>query len=119
MPQDRKAGTGLALIEGFVRQIGGMAAWEVAGGTRPWCTDRRDGRTDPDPRPGSREADGLRAAELQHPAQGTSGDGHPRRPTAARARPERVTDHPLVAADGSLGQGATVVAGRLLPAQAA
>jgi two-component sensor histidine kinase len=34
MPQDRKAGTGLALIEDFVRQIGGMAAWEVAGGTR-------------------------------------------------------------------------------------
>src|SRR3954453_9407467 len=34
MPQDRKAGTGLALIEGFVRQIGGTAAWEVEGGTR-------------------------------------------------------------------------------------
>jgi hypothetical protein len=31
MPQDRKAGTGLALIEDFVRQIGGTAAWEVAG----------------------------------------------------------------------------------------
>jgi hypothetical protein len=26
--------TGLALIEGFVRQIGGTAAWEVDGGTR-------------------------------------------------------------------------------------
>ena len=34
MPRDRKAGTGLALIEGFVRQIGGTAAWEVEGGTR-------------------------------------------------------------------------------------
>ena len=34
MPQDHKAGTGLALIEGFVRQIGGTAAWEVEGGTR-------------------------------------------------------------------------------------
>jgi len=34
MPQDRKAGTGLALIEGFVRQIGGTAAWKVEGGTR-------------------------------------------------------------------------------------
>jgi two-component sensor histidine kinase len=34
LPQDRKAGTGLALIEGFVRQIGGAAAWEVDGGTR-------------------------------------------------------------------------------------
>ena len=28
------AGTGLPLIEGFVRQIGGTAAWEVEGGTR-------------------------------------------------------------------------------------
>jgi GAF domain-containing protein len=28
------AGTGLPLIEGFVRQIGGRAAWEVEGGTR-------------------------------------------------------------------------------------
>jgi two-component sensor histidine kinase len=34
MPRDRKAGTGLALIEGFVRQVGGTAAWEVEGGTR-------------------------------------------------------------------------------------
>jgi two-component sensor histidine kinase len=34
LPQDPKAGTGLALIEGFVRQIGGTAAWEVDGGTR-------------------------------------------------------------------------------------
>ena len=28
------AGTGLPLIEGFVRQIGGTAAWETDGGTR-------------------------------------------------------------------------------------
>jgi hypothetical protein len=28
----------------------------------PWCTDQRDGRTAPDPRPGSRDAGGLRAA---------------------------------------------------------
>ena len=34
MPQDHKPGTGLALIEGFVRQVGGTAAWEVEGGTR-------------------------------------------------------------------------------------
>jgi hypothetical protein len=34
MPQDHKAGTGLALIEGFVRQVGGTTAWEVEGGTR-------------------------------------------------------------------------------------
>jgi hypothetical protein len=34
---------------------------------RPWCTDQRDGRTDPEARLASRDADGLRAAELQHP----------------------------------------------------
>jgi two-component sensor histidine kinase len=34
LPQDHQAGTGLALIEGFMRQIGGTAAWEVDGGTR-------------------------------------------------------------------------------------
>jgi two-component sensor histidine kinase len=35
MPQEPKAGgTGLPLIEGFVRQIGGTAAWEIEGGTR-------------------------------------------------------------------------------------
>jgi two-component sensor histidine kinase len=34
MPQDHRAGTGLPLIQGFVRQIGGTATWEVDGGTR-------------------------------------------------------------------------------------
>src|SRR3569833_70843 len=29
----------------------------------PWCTDQRGGRTDPSSRPGSRDADGLRASE--------------------------------------------------------
>ena len=35
MPKEPKAGgTGLPLIEGFVRQIGGTAVWEIEGGTR-------------------------------------------------------------------------------------
>jgi two-component sensor histidine kinase len=34
LPQDHKAGTGLLLIDGFARQIGGRAEWEVDGGTR-------------------------------------------------------------------------------------
>jgi hypothetical protein len=34
MPPGRKAGTGLTLIDGFIRQIGGKADWEAAGGTR-------------------------------------------------------------------------------------
>jgi two-component sensor histidine kinase len=33
MPRDHEVGTGLALIEGFVRQVGGTAAWEIEGGT--------------------------------------------------------------------------------------
>jgi two-component sensor histidine kinase len=34
LPREPKAGTGLALIEGFVRQLGGRAVWEVDHGTR-------------------------------------------------------------------------------------
>jgi two-component sensor histidine kinase len=34
LPQDRKVGTGLALIEGFVQQIRAHVRWEVDGGTR-------------------------------------------------------------------------------------
>jgi two-component sensor histidine kinase len=34
LPQDHETGTGLALIDGFVRQIGGTAAWETGDGTR-------------------------------------------------------------------------------------
>src|SRR3954447_13207468 len=41
----------------------------------PWCTNQRGGRTDADPRPGSHDADGLWAAEFQHPIQGTNGEG--------------------------------------------
>ena len=34
MPQDRGTGTGLSLIEGLARQVGGAAVWAVDGGTR-------------------------------------------------------------------------------------
>src|SRR4051812_16761285 len=100
-----------------------LATSNTAGNTllalRPWCTDQRGGRTDPQPRPGSRDADGLRAPELQHPVQGTSGDGDLGRPARVGARAQRVTDHPLVAGHGCLGQRATVVAGGFLPAHTA
>src|SRR3954469_13058900 len=85
----------------------------------PWCTDQRDGRIDPTARPGSRDADGRRAAELQHPVQDVDADGGLGRLTAVRARPQRVADHPLVTGHRRLDQGTTVVAGGLLPAQAA
>src|SRR4051794_34888923 len=85
----------------------------------PWCTDQRDGRTDPHPRPSSRDADGLRAPELQHPVQDVDADGDLGRLAAVRARPERVADHPLVTGHGRLGQRAAVVPRGFLPAQAA
>src|SRR4051794_13759685 len=94
------------------------AAGEGAGGS-PWCMDQRGGCTAPGPRPGSRDADGLRAAELEHPVQGTSGDGHPGRPARVGARAERAPDHPLVAGDRRLGQRAAIIAGGCLPAQTA
>src|SRR3954464_9803288 len=84
---------------------------------RPWCTDRWDGRIHPTARPGSRDADGLRAAELQHPVQGPDGDGDLGRPARVGARAQRVADHPLVAGDHRFGQSTTVVA-RRLPAAA-
>src|SRR3954449_12626157 len=84
----------------------------------PWCTDRWDGRTDPDPRPGSRDADGLRAPELQHPVQDVNADGDLGRLTTVRARAQRVPDHPLVAGHRRLGQSTTIVAGGLPPARA-
>jgi hypothetical protein len=53
--------------------------------TPPWCTDRRDGRTAPQPRPGSRDADGLRASELEHPVQDVDADGDLGRPARVGA----------------------------------
>src|SRR3954468_13598781 len=59
---------------------------KISGGTRPWCTDQRGRRTDPQPGPGSRDADGFWAAKLQHPVQGTSGGGDLGRPARVGAR---------------------------------
>jgi hypothetical protein len=73
----------------------------------------------PQSRLGSRDADGFRAAELEHPVQDVDGDGHLDRPTVVRARPRRVADHPLVARHSWLGQSTTIVAGGLLPPHAA
>ena len=81
------------------RQTASEAGWTFV--MPPWCTDQRGGRTDPSSRPGSRDADGLRAAELQHPVQGLDRDGDLGCLTAVRARPQRVPDHPLVAADAA------------------
>ena len=52
---------------------------------RPWCTDQRDGRIEPNALPGSRDADGLRASELQHPIQDVGADGDLGRPARVGA----------------------------------
>src|SRR3954463_5382572 len=64
----------------------------------------------PIPHSGSRDADGLRAAELEHAVQGMDGHGDLGGLMTVRARAERVSDHPLVAGDRYLGQSATMVA---------
>src|SRR4051794_23865330 len=81
----------------------------------PWGMDYRGGRPDPSSRPGSRDAGGLRAAELRDRVQGLARDGDLGRLAAVRARPQRVPDHPLVAADGSLGRSTTIVAELFCP----
>src|SRR4051794_15205453 len=77
------------------------------------CTGRGRGRTGPYPDPGSCDADGLRASQLQHAVERVDADvdlGHAA-PVGARVQP--VPDHALVPRDGRLGPGAGVVARRL------
>src|SRR3954452_25589950 len=46
------------------------------GPTSPCCTDRRCGRTEPDPCSGLCDADVFWASQLQHPVQHVGRDGH-------------------------------------------
>ena len=55
----------------------------------PRCTDRWHGRTDPTARPGSRDADGLRAPRLERAVRDVDADGDLDRSAAVRARAER------------------------------
>ncbi len=67
----------------------------------------------------SRDTDGLRAPELEHPVQSIHSNGCFRHLTTMRARAEGITDHPLVPADRPFRQGAPIVAAVLLPAHTA
>src|SRR5215212_2080397 len=72
------------------------------------CTGRGSGRTGPYPDPGSCDADGLRASQLQHAVERVDADvdlGHAA-PVGVRVQP--VPDHALVPRDGRLGPGAGV-----------
>ena len=42
----------------------------------PWCMDQRCRRSAPCPLPRSRDADVLRASQVQHAVQHIGGDGH-------------------------------------------
>src|SRR4051812_35473755 len=58
----------------------------------------------PIPPSGSRDADGLRAAELEHAVQGMDGHGDLAGLMTVRARAESIADHPLVAGDRYLAK---------------
>ena len=58
---------------GGQRRYSGLA---IATALTPCCTDRPCGRTEPYPCPGSRDADVLRASEVEHAVQHAGGDGH-------------------------------------------
>jgi hypothetical protein len=53
---------------------------------------------------GQWDANGFRASEIKHAVRDANGDAHLGRSTDIRARAQRVTDHPFVAADRSLRQ---------------
>src|SRR4051794_15798066 len=85
----------------------------------PCCTDRRCGRTEPDPCSGLCDADVLRASQLQHSVQHVGRDGHLARLSPVRLRTEPITDDALPARDIALHQGTRVVPRGPLPAHAA
>src|SRR3954449_114007 len=67
------------------------------GGVHRCCTDRRCGRTEPDPCSGSCEADVLRASQLQHSVQHIGRDRHLARLSPVRLRPQPIADDTLPA----------------------
>src|SRR5829696_2291922 len=72
----------------------------------------------PQPRPGSSDADIVRASELQHAVERMNGDVHLGRPTLVRVRAQPVADHLFPPPDGGLGPSAFGVPGPLLPSHA-
>src|SRR3954462_4199485 len=82
------------------------------------CTGRGSGRTGHYPVPGSCDADGLRASQLQHAVERVDADVDLGHAAPVGARVQSVPYHPLVPRDSRLGPGAGVVARRLLPSHA-
>jgi phage/plasmid-associated DNA primase len=67
----------------------------------------------------SRDPDGLRASEFQHPVQGGSSDGDLGRLVLISARSKGITDHAFVTTDRRLDSGPKIIAAGLLPAHPA
>ena len=84
----------------------------------PCCTDRRCGRTEPDPCSGSCDADVLRAPEIQHSVQHVGRDGHLARLTPVRLRTKLLADDALPARDIDLHESSPAIPRRSLPAHA-
>ena len=70
------------------------------------------------PRPGSSDADIVRASQLQHAVEHMDGNVHLGRPTLVRVRAQPVADHLFPPPDGGLSPSAFVVPGSLLPSHA-
>ena len=67
--------------------------------------DQWEGRTHPYPVPGSCDADGLRASQLQHAVQSMDGNLHLDRSTLVCAAAQPVTDHLFEPAHGGFDAG--------------
>jgi hypothetical protein len=86
------------------------------------CTDPVlvvGGRKDPNPICYLIDTDIVRASKLQHPVQGSGGDGNLGRLGLVGARSKRIADHALVSADRRLDFDSQIVAAGCLPGHAA
>jgi hypothetical protein len=103
----------------LLRLAASVRTGTVSASLRLCCTDKLCGRAEPYPCSGLRDADVLRASELEHAVQDVGSNGHFGRPTPVHGRAQRIADHPLPAGNVRLDQGAPIIAGCLPPAHAA
>src|SRR3954468_5743604 len=100
----------------FLREYDKLA--QQCAAEAPCCMDRWCGRTEPDPCSGLCDAHVLRASQLQHSVQHVGRDRHLARLSPVRLRTQPLADDALPARHISLHQGAPVIPGHPLPAQA-
>src|SRR3712207_7751242 len=80
IPEQKRRVTNWREYDESLRRCGSLTVWfsdEAIGAWKePWCTDQACGRTGPYPGPGSGDADGPRASELQHAVEHVDGHVH-------------------------------------------